>query len=114
LLSLPRLLSLLDPSHPPEPASAFGPLRHQVWLVDRLFNRRWGFRRQSCLRRSLVLFRSLRRAGYPVTIVFGVSLTDHVLEGHAWLELDQHPIAEPSGKVNRYRAIYHYPAAPNA
>jgi hypothetical protein len=114
LLPLPRLLHLLDPTHPESPTTSMGPLRHQVWLVHGLLNHNRGILGHSCLRRSLVLFRSLRRVGYPVAIVFGISHGDGGLEGHAWLELENHPVAEPKGKVDSFRAIYRFPLPPSS
>jgi hypothetical protein len=69
-----------------------------------------------CLRRSLVLFGRLRRAGLPVRFCLGVrtdgaSSDSDPLEGHAWLELDEQPFLErsplPAGQVTTFR----YPTA---
>jgi transglutaminase superfamily protein len=42
----------------------------------------------NCLERSLVLYRLLSRGGAEPTLVFGVSRTDQVVAGHAWIELE--------------------------
>jgi hypothetical protein len=69
-----------------------------------------------CLRRTLVLYGRLRRAGLPVHFCLGVRTgpalsDDGLLDGHAWLELDEQPFLErsslPAGQVTTFR----YPAA---
>jgi hypothetical protein len=54
-----------------------------------------GFDRD-CLQRSLVLYRELSRAGADPTLVVGLRRTDRGLEGHAWVEADGVPVAEPT------------------
>jgi hypothetical protein len=109
LLSLPALLRLLDPGVRALPAPDPAALDHRVRLARRLLSRQRGPFRQSCLRRSLVLFRHLRSSGFPVAILFGISQPSDALDGHAWLELDGSPIAESDGPQLRYRVIYRYP-----
>jgi hypothetical protein len=51
---------------------------------------------RDCLQRSLVLYRELSRAGADPTLVVGFRRTDRGLEGHAWVETDGVPVAEPT------------------
>lgn len=65
-----------------------------------------------CLRRSLVRYVLLRRAGLPVTIVFGARTKGNFeggLAGHAWLELDGVPWMEPPEHVEGFAVMYRYP-----
>jgi hypothetical protein len=51
---------------------------------------------RGCLQRSLLLYRELSRAGADPTLVVGFRRTDRGLEGHAWVEADGVPVAEPT------------------
>jgi len=53
-----------------------------------------GFDRD-CLQRSLVLYRGLSRAGADPTLLVGLRRTSRGFEGHAWVEADGVPVAEP-------------------
>ncbi|WP_295878547.1 lasso peptide biosynthesis B2 protein [uncultured Thiohalocapsa sp.] len=68
-----------------------------------------------CLRRSLVLFPRLRRAGLPVVFCLGVRndrplSPEEQVTGHAWLELDGRALFEPEG-VAHYVPTFRYPAS---
>jgi hypothetical protein len=70
--------------------------------------------RNPCLRRSLVLFPRLRRAGLPVVFCLGVRndrplSPDEQVTGHAWLELGERALFEPAG-VRHYVPTFRYPA----
>jgi hypothetical protein len=41
-----------------------------------------------CLRRSLLLYRFLRRAGLPARLCIGVRRENDALQGHAWIEIE--------------------------
>lgn len=45
-----------------------------------------GFYKASCLRKSLLVWWLLRRAGIPGKVCFGVRLVAQKLEAHAWVE----------------------------
>jgi hypothetical protein len=73
--------------------------------------------RNPCLRRSLLLFGRLRRAGLPVTFCLGVRTdgpqgTGSPIAGHAWLELDGRVILESPAVAERHTATFRYPAEP--
>jgi hypothetical protein len=68
-----------------------------------------------CLRRTLVLYGRLRRAGLPVHFCLGVrpgpALSDDgLLDGHAWLELDEQPFLERSPLPAEQVTTFRYPA----
>jgi hypothetical protein len=75
--------------------------------------------RNPCLRRSLVLFGHLRRAGVPVTFCLGIR-TDQPLDaaaavaGHAWLELDGRVILDSETAVENHVTTFRYPPRPAA
>lgn len=68
-----------------------------AWWVDALLHRLprpWTY---SCLKRAVVLFYLLRRAGRPVTLCIGVRRdADGAFAAHAWLVRDGSPYLEPS------------------
>lgn len=66
-----------------------------------------------CLRRSLIRFHFLRRAGVPVDVQFGAQLADDAAErriaGHAWLTLDGTPYHEPGENWQGFSVMYSWP-----
>ncbi len=66
-----------------------------------------------CLRRSLLRYHFLRRAGLPVTIVFGARLKgEHEgggIGGHAWLTLNGVPYYENVQDYTGFVEMYTYP-----
>lgn len=70
--------------------------------------RRWPFR-TTCLDRSFVSLVLLSRRGVPVTLFVGFSRNDEGVEGHAWVEFDERPLAEPIDVRERYsrQALLH-------
>lgn len=107
--TLPRAMRWLDPGLGPGPARA-GVLDRHLRVATGLFRdvrRRIG---SNCMRRSLVLFRCLRREGFPVAIVFGVKRNgDGGLDGHAWIEIDSRPILEPGEPREEFAVAFVYP-----
>jgi hypothetical protein len=67
-----------------------------------------------CLRRSLVRYVLLRRAGVPVVVHFGAKKSaregQHKIAGHAWLTLHGEPYAENPEDYHGFTAIYVYPS----
>src|SRR5438046_10608952 len=66
-----------------------------------------------CLRRSLVRYVLLRRAGVPVVVHFGAKKdlagAQGRIAGHAWLTLDGQAFAENPQDYEGFTAIYSYP-----
>lgn len=67
-----------------------------------------------CLRRSLVRYYFLRRAGLPVRIRFGARFQEtRDVAGHAWLTLDDQPYHEDSDNYLGFAVMYSYPLVAN-
>ena len=108
-LPLPRLMAALDSSGSCDPRPDELLARH-LRIASGLF--RNGRRRlgSNCLRRSVVLFHTLRRDGFPARVVFGITRGgDGSLDGHAWVELDGTPILEQKDPREEYRRAFVYP-----
>ena len=109
-LPLPRVMALLDPGLARTRASA-GSLAVHLRVAEGVFRnarRRLG---SNCMRRSLVLFRFLRRLGFPAVIVFGIKRNGGgELDGHAWIELDGVPVLEPGDPREEFAVAFLYPA----
>ncbi len=117
ILSLPRMLALIDPGVTAAAGAGQVPLERAVALVSELLGRRrhsLGPWQTGCLSRSLVLFRLLRQAGWPVVVCFGVAREGGAISGHCWLEQDGVAVAEEDDPRRAFRAIYSYPAGPSS
>lgn len=68
-----------------------------------------------CLRRSLVRYHFLRRAGVPVVVNFGARFKDgrpdREVTGHAWLTLDGEPYFEAGENYRGFAVVLRYPLA---
>lgn len=68
-----------------------------------------------CLRRSLVRYHYLRRAGVPLAISFGARFVagqaDRDVTGHAWVEQDGQPYYEDGENYKGFTVMLRYPAA---
>lgn len=108
VLSLPRLLALFDPRtrRTTEPPVSLDRL---AWLARGLL--RVSFRDRYCMKQSVLLFHFLRKWGHPVRLRFGVARHAEALTGHAWVELDGVPFAEPSDPREAFQVTYSYPPA---
>ena len=78
-------------------------LRRDLWIY-----------RPNCLKRSLLLYHFLRRAGYDVQFCMGVrpgkQAADERLDGHAWLEYRGAPFQEPlEREIPSYAVTYRFP-----
>jgi hypothetical protein len=117
LLSIPKLMKLLTPRD----AIVF---KHQdshtakekiVRYTDYILSRRFWIYKMICWKRALVLYRFLRKAGFNVTICFGVRLPnteskDKPLEGHAWLVYNGEIFLERDIETAKtYKVTYSYP-----
>jgi hypothetical protein len=109
--SLPDLLRRLDPGVSPGQRDETL-LRITAGFADSLLRYRIFQRYGKCLLRSLILFRFLRRQGWPVEIHFGVrkttgDLTD--ITGHSWLVLDGEPFLEDESQHDSFATTMCYP-----
>lgn len=108
--SLPDLLKRLDPGVLPHRQSK-ARLEKTVGFVDTLIRYRAFQRYGECLLRSLILFRFLRRQGWPVEIHFGVrkvSENSPQITGHSWLVLERQPFLEKESQQDTFSTTYVY------
>jgi hypothetical protein len=97
------------------PAAADLPLSPAV--VRRLADAAALFERRSplgvCLRRSLVRYHYLRRAGVPLVVNFGARFKDKTpdrdLTGHAWVTLEGRPYYEDGENFRGFTVVLSYP-----
>jgi len=75
--------------------------RVDVWL-----RAAWPLVRRGCLTRGITQLWFLRRAGFPVSLRFGL---DSNLEGHCWLVLDGEPFAEKRDPRPLYTETWRIP-----
>lgn len=52
----------------------------------------------NCLERSLLIYRLVSEADADAALVMGVSQEDAGVTGHAWVELDGRPFADPTAR----------------
>jgi hypothetical protein len=68
-----------------------------------------------CLRRSLVRYHFLRRAGVPLVVNFGVRFKhnepERDLTGHAWVTLDGRPYYEDGENYRGFTVMLQHPEA---
>ena len=69
--------------------------------------------RNTCLIRSLVLYRLLRTGGMPARIHFGVRRAGSQLNGHSWLTCEGESLSE-SPANSPFNEIYAYPSDANS
>ncbi len=63
-----------------------------------------------CLRRSLLRYYFLRRAGLPLVIHFGARRLGEDIAGHAWLTLDGEPYHEKPEHTRVHTLMWSYPS----
>lgn len=107
MCSLPELLQRFDAKPTAVPVTD-AQVDRLVRLTNALVCRIYG--RKRCLPRSLILFRFLRRWGYPVSLHIGMTRKNGDVRGHAWLESRGHPFAEQADPRDAYKTLYAYPA----
>lgn len=107
---LPRVLNLMTPRKPVRSAVDHFPSNERMaQLLDLLLRIDAFVFRPICWKRAAVLHRYLALKGIPTRIVFGVRKENQgVLEGHAWLELDDSPVFETSSP--EYTVTYAFPS----
>lgn len=67
-----------------------------------------------CLRRSLLRYYFLRRAGLPLVIHFGARRLGDDIAGHAWLTLDGQPYHENPEHTQGHTLMWSYPSETEA
>lgn len=106
LASLERIAGLVRrAAGAPEPSPDVDPASLAEW-VDRVLRRLpWPWH-ATCLKRALVLYYLVARAGVPATLVIGVRRgASGELLAHAWLDRGGALYLEPAGDASSYRRI---------
>lgn len=119
-MSLPDLLARINAGVFPGPREE-EELEKTVGFVDSLLGHRFFQGYGRCLMRSLVLFRILRRQGWPVEIHFGVRKAGEDAEngqsgqiditGHSWLVMEGKPFLEDGSHAAGFATTYKFPPA---
>jgi hypothetical protein len=65
--------------------------------------------RAGCLTRGLTLYYFLRRAGYDVTLCFGIGRVGSEFTGHCWLSRAGAPFLEATDPRSRYAHVFSIP-----
>ena len=108
---LPRVLNLMTPRKPIRSTTAdqFPSSERMAQMMDLLLRIDAFVFRPICWKRAAVLHRYLALKGIPTRIVFGVRKENRgILEGHAWLEVNDRPVFEPSSP--EYTVTYAFPS----
>jgi hypothetical protein len=115
---LERLAGWLEAATAPRgghtPQSGFGlfaAAEEMAGRVDAGLRAAWPLVRRGCLTRGLTRLWFLRRAGFPVSLRFGIGEVDGRLEGHCWLVLAGEPLAEPRDPRAVYTETWRIPRA---
>lgn len=124
LFSLPKLMNLLTPNDIKKykNLSAEKLTEKVVKFTDYILGCNFWIYNPKCLKRSIVLYHYLRKAGIDVHICFGVRINDEVtdplsvdkLEGHAWLEYKGEIFLEKDAEMAKtYKMTYCFPQKNN-
>lgn len=116
--SLPKALSAPLPAVMAAQTPAAADLRLPPAEVRQLADAASLFERGSplglCLRRSLVRYHFLRRAGLPLVVNFGARFKDKSpdrdVTGHAWVTLEGEPYFEDGENYQGFTVMLKYPA----
>jgi hypothetical protein len=116
-LPLERLAGWLEagtapPERPSGPSSEIAwrqSLLLMVGRIDAALRAAWPLVRRGCLTRGLTQLWFLSRAGFPVSLHFGMGEIDGRIEGHCWLVLDGEPFAEKRDPRPLYTETWRIP-----
>jgi hypothetical protein len=103
---LPAALQALTPPAAPQPLDP----ETMRQIVDALTAFGAGRPLGICLRRSLLRYHFLRRAGVPLVIHFGARRLGDDIGGHAWLTLDDQPYHEKPEHYQAHTLMWSYPS----
>lgn len=102
-----RMARLLEPASRPSPQAA-DPAAAEVLAhrIDRTLRAGWPLVRRGCLVRGITRYRFLRRAGFDVSLRFGIGEVNGRFEGHCWLVRDGRPFLEKRDPCEVYTEIW--------
>jgi len=63
---------------------------------------------RDCLQRSLLLYRELSHVGAEPRLIVGFRRGDGRLEGHAWVETDDTPVAETPARDRGFETLWSF------
>jgi hypothetical protein len=89
-----RMAKLLEPATPPPPAADPAAAAALARRIDRWLRAGWPLVRRGCLTRGVTQYRFLRRAGFDISLRFGLGEVNGKFEGHCWLVRDGQPFLE--------------------
>lgn len=111
-LSLERILSMLTPCEKEQTQNTSrASIKRIVRLSLLLLNRNRFFLKNSCLKRSLLLYYFLRKHGVNVQIHFGIKKHDDRLNGHSWLTQDGNLLADHEQHRRAFTEVLSFPTA---
>lgn len=111
-LSLERILSMLTPCEKEQTQNiSRASIKRIVRLSLLLLNCNRLFLKNSCLKRSLLLYYFLRKHGVNVQIHFGIKRLDDRLSGHSWLTQDGNLFADRERHCRAFTEVLSFPAA---
>jgi transglutaminase superfamily protein len=73
-----------------------------IFAAQRIFRLRPFLRRDNCLERSLLAYRYLSAAGADPRLIVGMEKSDDAYAGHAWVLVDDSPVLDVHGTLDRY------------
>ena len=108
LMNLPQVLAMLEPRsvRPGELAE----IEALLYYIDRWLQLFPYNEKGNCFPRSLSLYRIARTAGYAVSFHCGVRKEGAILDGHAWLMLDNRPFQEVGRYWQLFTVTFSYPS----
>ena len=71
-------------------------------------SQRLGFADRDCLQRSLLIYREVSRSGSDPTLVVGVCREEGRVLGHAWVMVNNAPVADDSDHVARFEPLFSF------
>jgi Transglutaminase-like superfamily len=108
--SLERFLGIITPSTKRQPDHIPNTCTEMIiHLGIQLLKRNRLFLKNSCLKRSLLLYYFLRKHGIEVYVHFGVKKIDGYLAGHSWLTQDGNLLADKGRYGEAFTSIISYP-----
>lgn len=106
--SLPSVMKYLTPEKSEE-----NPLQWKINLIVNAVNKILGIGffifHPTCLKKSLILYHFLRKAGMNVVIHFGVKKNGCALDGHSWITKNGERLYDNLETVDDFSITYSYP-----